>query len=148
MIGRVVSVKMNKTAVVLVENRKTHPLYKKSYKHSKKYLADDQKGVALGDIVEIQKIKPVSKRKHWTVLKVVGKDVIALGTETMARVAEAAIEEVMPEEKETEVLNSEVVESVDKSEVKNEEAEKVAGAQTTKEVKPDKKIKPKKGKSK
>lgn len=145
MIGRVVSVKMKNTAVVLVENRKTHPLYKKSFKHSKKYLADDQKGVALGDIVEIQKIRPVSKRKHWTILKVVGKDVIALGTETMARVAEAAIEEVMPEEKETEVLSSEVV---GKGEVKNEEAEKVAGEQTAKEVKPDKKTKTKKGKSK
>ncbi len=135
MIGRVVSVKMNKTAAVLVENLKRHPLYNKSFKHSKKYLADDQTGVALGDIVEIQKIKPISKRKHWTILKVVGKDIVALGTEAMAKVAQAAIEEVMPEEKE----------------VENEQAPKelVEEQVTTQEVKPEKKApKQKKGKVK
>lgn len=148
MIGRVVSVKMNKTAVVLVENRKTHPLYKKSFKHSKKYLAEDNQGVKLGDIVDIKKVKPISKRKHWTILKVVGKDVVALGNETMAKIAQAAIEEVMPEEDETVTPDAKTAtkEAV-KSEVNVENL--VKEPKPTKEVKLKKRIvKPKKGKVK
>lgn len=103
--GRVVSVKMTKTAVVLVEGIKTHPLYGKSYKYSKKYLVDDQIGVLLGDIVEFEKCAPVSKRKHWRIKRVVGKDIEAMEREVMKEVAEQAIGEVMPEEveKETQV---------------------------------------------
>lgn len=102
-IGRVVSVKNTKTATVLVERTKTHPLYKKSFISSKKYLVDDAIGVKEGDVVEILKIKPVSKKKHFGVARVLGQDVVALGTEVMKAKAQQAIEEVLPEEKEEEV---------------------------------------------
>lgn len=102
MIGRVVSTKMAKTATVLVERRKTHPLYRKSFMRSKKYLADDSLGVSLGDVVVIAKVRPISKRKHWRVEKVLGKDVVALGTKKLQEGAAEAIAEVLPEEKEEE----------------------------------------------
>ncbi|KKQ67426.1 MAG: 30S ribosomal protein S17 [Candidatus Daviesbacteria bacterium GW2011_GWA2_38_24] len=98
MIGRVVSTKMNKTVAVLVETRKRHPLYKKAYLTSKKYLVDDTLGVSEGDLVEIVKVKPISKRKHWKVTRVVGKDLVALGQQKLAKVAKETIEEVLPEE--------------------------------------------------
>lgn len=98
MIGRVVSVKMKNTAAVLVEARKQHPLYKKSFLRSKKYLADDQLGVDEGDIVEIIKVAPISRHKHWKITKVVGKDLVALGEQKMAEAAQEAIAQVMPEE--------------------------------------------------
>ena len=102
MIGRVTSVKALKTATVLVSRTKTHPLYNKSFVSSKKYLVDDSLGVKEGDIVEFIKCAPISKRKHWKITKIVGKDEVALGEEKMKQVAERAIEEVMPEEKEAE----------------------------------------------
>lgn len=109
--GRVVSVKMQKTAVVLVQTHKTHPLYGKSFVYSTKYLVDDPIGVSLGDIVEFEKCKPISLRKHWKVIRVVGRDIKAIEEEVMKEVAERAIEEVMPEEKEenVEVQSDEVV---------------------------------------
>lgn len=72
--GRVVSTKMNKTIVVAVERRKSHPLYKKSYLVTTKFQAHDEKGQANeGDIVEIIETKPISKNKHFTLGKVVEK---------------------------------------------------------------------------
>ncbi len=98
MIGRVVSTKMQKTVTVLVEGRKTHPLYNKSFLQTKKYLVDDQMGVKLGQIVEFEKIRPISKRKHWQIKKVLGVDVVALGKEALKIGAAEAIAEVLPEE--------------------------------------------------
>lgn len=100
MIGRVVSIKMLKTATVLVTSTKTHPLYKKSFVRSKKYLADDPIGVNLGDLVEIIKTRPTSKRKHWKITKVVGRDIEAVVKEELKEAAIEAIEEVMPVEPE------------------------------------------------
>ncbi len=100
MIGRVVSAKMQKTVAVLVEGKKTHPLYKKTYVWSKKYLVRDEIGAKLGDIVVVEETKPISKRVHWKVIKILGADVVALGEAAMKQVEEEAIAEVMPEEKE------------------------------------------------
>lgn len=99
MIGRVVSTKMNKTVTVLVERVVTHPLYKKTYSQSKKYLADAPVKVKEGDMVEIVKIKPMSKNKHWKILKIVGKDLEAITADILKAQAEEVIAEVMPEEK-------------------------------------------------
>ncbi len=107
MVGRVVSVKMTKTAIVLVESKKTHPLYGKSYKWTKRYLVDDQIGVVLGDIVIFEKIRPVSKHKHWQISKVLGKDIISLEQAELQEEAAEAIAEVMPEEKGEEEENAE-----------------------------------------
>jgi small subunit ribosomal protein S17 len=117
MIGRVVSAKMQKTVTVLVEGKKTHPLYKKTFVWSKKYLAHDEMGAKEGDVVSIISTRPISKNKHFKVAKILGKDVVALGEAAMKQVEQEAIEEVMPEEKE------ETVEAVE-VEAKVEEAPK------------------------
>ncbi len=57
MTGRVVSTKLKNTVTVLVERVAMHPLYKKTFVRSKRYLVDDQIGVKDGDIVEIIKCK-------------------------------------------------------------------------------------------
>ena len=74
MMGRVVSTKTAKTVTVLVERKKMHPLYGKAFRRSKRYLVDDQTGVKLGDLVEIVKSRPLSKNKHWAIVKTVGKN--------------------------------------------------------------------------
>ncbi len=99
MIGRIVSNKSLKTATVLVESTKTHPLYKKRSKSSKKYLVDDPFAVKLGDIVEFIKVAPISKRKHWRITKIVGQDMVALAEQHLKNKAQEAIAEVLPEEK-------------------------------------------------
>lgn len=102
MIGRVVSTKMKSTAVVLVASIKVHPLYKKAFARSKKYLADDRIGVKEGDMVDMIKIKPISKNKHWQIAKVVGRDITEIVEEQLKHQAAEVIEEVMPEEKTSE----------------------------------------------
>lgn len=99
MIGRVVSVKSKNTATVLIERMAEHPLYKKTFKRSKKYLTEDLKGVKEGDIVEIIKTRPVSKRKHWQIAKVLGKSMAQMADKQMKKKAEEIIAEVLPAEK-------------------------------------------------
>ena len=65
-VGKVVSDKMDKTIVVLVEDRVTHPLYKKIVRVSKKYKAhDEQTECREGDKVRIMETRPLSKDKRW-----------------------------------------------------------------------------------
>ena len=67
--GKVVSDKMDKTIVVLVERIKQHPRYKKRYKIHKKYKAHDPENkYKVGDKIQIQESKPISKDKKWKVL--------------------------------------------------------------------------------
>lgn len=99
MTGRVVSTKHKNTAVVLVERQARHPLYKKTFMRSKRYLVEDGVGVKEGDIVEIEKCKPISKNKHWKVVKVLGRSLAEIAEEQMKEKAEQVIAEVMPEEK-------------------------------------------------
>lgn len=98
--GRVVSAKQKKSATVLISSRKLHPLYKKSFKRSKRYLAHDELGVVVGDVVEMVDTKPISKNKHFRITKVLGRDIEAVVSEELKEKAEEAIAEVMPEEKE------------------------------------------------
>lgn len=100
MIGRVISTKVAKTATVVVERRAKHPLYKKTFIRSKKYLVDDQIGVKDGDIVEIEKCQPVSKRKHFKIVKILGKNLVEIVEAQQRQAAEEIIAQVMPEEKE------------------------------------------------
>ncbi|HML44093.1 MAG: 30S ribosomal protein S17 [Hyphomicrobium zavarzinii] len=68
--GVVVSNKNDKTIVVEVERRYTHPLLKKTVRRTKKYHAHDEKNVfKTGDRVEIQESAPISKLKRWVVLE-------------------------------------------------------------------------------
>jgi len=67
--GVVVSDKMDKTVVVVVEGIKQHPKYKRRYKVSKKYKAHDpEKKYHIGDKISIQECRPISKEKKWIVL--------------------------------------------------------------------------------
>ena len=68
--GVVVSDKMAKTVVVRIERYKKHPLYGKYIKHSKRYKAHDEKGeYKKGDKVIIEECRPLSKDKHFKVVK-------------------------------------------------------------------------------
>ncbi|MBO0420598.1 MULTISPECIES: 30S ribosomal protein S17 [Vagococcus] len=75
--GRVVSDKMDKTIVVVVETRKTHKIYGKRVKYSKKYYAHDENNVAkMGDIVKIMETRPLSAKKRFRLVEVVEEAVI------------------------------------------------------------------------
>jgi len=68
--GTVVSDKSDKTVVVRVERRFTHPLLKKTVRRSKKYKAHDENNACkIGDIVSIQESRPISKDKNWVVIE-------------------------------------------------------------------------------
>jgi len=69
LVGIVVSDKMEKTAVVEVERFFHHPLYKKRIERCKKYHAHDELGVKVGDVVEIEECRPVSKEKRFRVIR-------------------------------------------------------------------------------
>ena len=67
--GTVVSDKNDKTIVVKVERRFTHPLFKKTVRRTKNYKAHDEANVhKVGDLVSIEECRPISKDKRWTVL--------------------------------------------------------------------------------
>ena len=68
--GVVVSDKNNKTVVVDVERRFTHPVMGKTVRRTKKYHAHDEKGeFKTGDVVRIQECRPLSKLKCWEVIE-------------------------------------------------------------------------------
>jgi len=72
--GVVTSDKADKTITVSVERRFKHPLYGKVVRTSKKYLAHDQDNeYGIGDVVEIISSRPISKRKRFSVLRLVEK---------------------------------------------------------------------------
>ena len=74
--GTVVSDKMDKTITVVVETKKTHPLYGKRVKYSKKFKAHDENNVAkLNDIVKIMETRPLSATKRFRLVKIVEKAV-------------------------------------------------------------------------
>ena len=71
MTGIVVSTKADKTVSVDVERIFQHPVYKKIVRKKKKYLAHDEKNECKpGDVVRIQLVRPISKRKKWLVMDV------------------------------------------------------------------------------
>jgi len=73
--GTVVSDKGDKTVTVLVERRVMHPVYKKFIKQSKKYAAHDEANAfKIGDVVQIEECRPISKSKRWTVLGALAAD--------------------------------------------------------------------------
>ncbi|AMW79902.1 30S ribosomal protein S17 [Acinetobacter sp. TGL-Y2] len=70
--GKVVSDKMEKSIVVLIERRVQHPLYGKSIRRSTKLHAHDENNTAkTGDVVTIKESRPISKTKSWTLVEVI-----------------------------------------------------------------------------
>ena len=71
-VGRVVSNKMDKTIVVVVESLKKHRIYKRTYKQTKRFQAHDEENVCqIGDIVRIEESRPLSKMKRWRLIEIV-----------------------------------------------------------------------------
>ncbi|HEU5128050.1 MAG TPA: 30S ribosomal protein S17 [Glycomyces sp.] len=72
--GVIVGDKMDKTAVVEVEDRKKHPLYGKVLRSTKKYKAHDENNqCGVGDRVSIMETRPLSKTKRWRVVEILEK---------------------------------------------------------------------------
>ena len=72
--GKVVSDKMDKTITVVIETKKTHPLYGKRVKYSKKVKAHDENNEAkMGDIVTVMETRPLSATKRFRLLSIVEK---------------------------------------------------------------------------
>jgi small subunit ribosomal protein S17 len=70
-VGVVTSNKMNKTIVVAVERRVPHPLYKRIVTRTKKFMAHDEtNNCQIGDTVEIEETRPLSRHKRWRVKEV------------------------------------------------------------------------------
>lgn len=83
LIGTVSSSKGDKTIVVTVQTRKTHPLYRKQYTFSKKFVAHDPANEAeVGDKVAIVETRPISRRKHHKLDRIIEKP--ALRADTLA----------------------------------------------------------------
>ena len=73
-IGVVVSNKMDKSIVVLVERKVKHPMYGKFIKKSTKFMAHDEKNECnIGDTVRIMETRPLSKNKCWRLVEIVEK---------------------------------------------------------------------------
>ena len=98
-IGTVSSSKVDKTIVVTVRTRKTHPLYRKQYTVSKKFMAHDEKNEAqVGDKVSIVETRPISRHKHFKLERIIEKP--ALREDSLAATkAEESVAEADKEEK-------------------------------------------------
>ena len=73
--GRVISDRMDKTAVVLLERQIKHPLYEKYIRRSTKlHVHDENNECGLGDEVSIQECRPISKNKSWKLVEVVKRN--------------------------------------------------------------------------
>ena len=81
-IGQVVSTKMSKTIVVEVIMKKAHPLYKRVIAKNKKFYAHDEANTArVGDYVEIEETRLMSKLKRWRLKNVLQKAKLVAGEE-------------------------------------------------------------------
>jgi len=90
--GVVVSNKTDKTIVIEIHTRKTHPIYKKQYSVTKKFMAHDEKNEAkIGDKVIVSETKPLSKRKRFTLTKVLSHS--ALSKEDKAIIEQEEVQE-------------------------------------------------------
>ncbi len=73
-VGKVVSDKMDKTVVVIVEDRVAHPLYKKIIKRTYRLKAHDENNECkIGDKVKVMETRPLSKDKRWRLLEIIEK---------------------------------------------------------------------------
>lgn len=71
-VGLVVSNKMDKTIVVLVESLKKHRIYKRRYKQTTRFYAHDENNTCqIGDTVRIEESRPISKLKRWKLVEII-----------------------------------------------------------------------------
>jgi len=101
LVGTVASDKGDKTIIVSIHTRKTHPIYKKQYSVTNRIMAHDEKNeAAVGDRVEIVECRPLSARKRFTLNKVLETAKI-LHVEPEPVVEKPAQDEEVAEAKET-----------------------------------------------
>ena len=85
-VGIVTSNKTDKTIVITVQERKTHPLYRKQYTVTKKFMAHDEKNEAQpGDKVSIVETRPISKRKRFALDKILEKPALREDTLSVSK---------------------------------------------------------------
>lgn len=73
-IGKVISNKMEKTIVVAVETKVSHPIYKKMINRTYKLKAHDENNeCSIGDIVKVMETRPLSKDKRWRLVEIIEK---------------------------------------------------------------------------
>jgi small subunit ribosomal protein S17 len=73
-VGKVMSHKTDKTAMVAIEQVSHHPLYHKTVRRVLKLQAHDEKNEAKpGDVVRLLAVRPLSKQKHWTIVEIITK---------------------------------------------------------------------------
>ncbi|MCA9325716.1 30S ribosomal protein S17 [Candidatus Saccharibacteria bacterium] len=93
LVGTVSSSKVDKTIVVTVRTRKTHPIYRKQYISSKKFMAHDEKNEAqVGDKVSIVETRPISARKHFKLERIIEKPKLREDSLAATKVEEPAKE--------------------------------------------------------
>ena len=70
--GTVVSNKMDKSILVLIERKVAHPIYRKYFKKTTKLMAHDEKNeCGIGDVVKIMETRPLSKNKNWRLVEII-----------------------------------------------------------------------------
>lgn len=85
-IGQVVSTKMAKTIVVETTRQRAHALYKRVISRSKRFYAHDEEGLArLGDFVEIEETRPLSKLKRWRLKNIIRRSALVIDGTTSER---------------------------------------------------------------
>ncbi len=84
-IGRVKSNKTDKTIVVIVQTRKTHPIYRKQYADSRNFMAHDENNEAeIGDLVRIVETRPLSARKRFALEAILEKPALRAADKAVA----------------------------------------------------------------
>jgi small subunit ribosomal protein S17 len=100
-VGRVVSDKMDKTRVVVVETLKKHRIYKRTYKQTKRFHVHDEENLShLDDVIRIEESRPMSKLKRWRLVEIVkyGSGIVPV---------DEALAQVTPDLQESEVTDEE-----------------------------------------
>ncbi|HEY6308481.1 MAG TPA: 30S ribosomal protein S17 [Candidatus Angelobacter sp.] len=83
--GQVVSSKMSKTIVVEVIMKKAHPLYRRVIAKNKKFYAHDEANTArVGDFVEIEETRPMSRLKRWRLKNIIQRAKLVAGEEAVS----------------------------------------------------------------
>ncbi|WP_367678300.1 30S ribosomal protein S17 [Buchnera aphidicola] len=74
--GRVISNKMQKSAVVAIERFVKHAIYGKFIKRTTKlHIHDEKNECAIGDLIEIRESRPISKTKSWVLVRIIEKTI-------------------------------------------------------------------------
>ena len=126
-VGRVISDRMDKSVVVLVEWRRTHPLYRKSIRRRSRLVVHDaDNSCRIGDMIRVIESRPISRTKRWRVAEILSRQEIAeiqpdeiTIDEAVATAAgvqepetvESVSEQLMPEQAEVERAEAEEVEA-------------------------------------